>query len=94
LQDATAKFPRRFADFFDGTDEVVHQLLDVMGASVGQIPFGLRPDPLVRIELRRVRREVLDMETGMPTLEFRQRFSMVRGRIVEDGDHGTTQVPE
>jgi len=32
------------------------------------------------------------METGMSTLEFRQRFSVVSCRIVEDGDDWTTQV--
>ena len=30
----------------------------------------------------------------MPTLEFRQRFSVVRCRVVEDGDHWTTQVSQ
>jgi hypothetical protein len=37
---------------------------------------------------------VFDMETGMLALEFCQRFSLVRSRIVEDGDHWTTQVPQ
>lgn len=37
---------------------------------------------------------MLDMQTGMLALEFCQRFSMVRCRIVEDGDHWTAQVPQ
>jgi len=37
---------------------------------------------------------VFDMETGMLALEFCQRFSVVRSRIVEDGDHWTPQVPQ
>jgi len=34
------------------------------------------------------------METGMLALEFCQRFSIVRSRIIEDGDHWTAQVPQ
>jgi len=37
---------------------------------------------------------VFDMETGMLALEFYQRFPMVGGRIVEDGDHWAAQVPQ
>jgi len=94
LQDAAAKFRGRLADAVDGTDQVVHQLLDVVRATVGQISLGLCPDPLVRVEFRGVGGEVFDMEAGMLALEFCQRFSMVRGRVVEDGDHRTAQVPQ
>jgi len=92
LQNAAAKSRGRFASAVDGTDEGVHQLVDVVRATIGHISLGQRPDAFVRIEFRRIRREVLDMETGMPTLEFRQRFSVVSCRIVEDGDHWTPQV--
>jgi hypothetical protein len=34
------------------------------------------------------------METGMLALEFCQRLSVVRSRIVEDSHHWTTQVPQ
>jgi len=37
---------------------------------------------------------VLDVKSGMPTLEFGQRFSMVSLRIVQDRDHGAAQVPQ
>jgi hypothetical protein len=94
LQDATAQHRGRLADSFDGTDDFVHQLLDVMGTSIGQGPLGQGPDPLVRIEFRGVRGKVFDMETGMLALEFCQQFSVVRSRIVEDRDHWTTQVPQ
>jgi hypothetical protein len=40
LLDATTKLRGRFADFVDGTDEVFHQFLDVVSATVGQIPLG------------------------------------------------------
>jgi len=66
--------------------------VDVVRVTIGHMSLGQRPDAFVRIEFRRIRREVLDMETGMPTLEFRQRFSVVSCRIVEDGDHWTPQV--
>ncbi len=37
---------------------------------------------------------MFDMATGMLAREFCQRFSVVRSRIVEDGDHWTTPVPQ
>jgi len=37
---------------------------------------------------------VLDVKTGMPTLELRQRFSTVSLRVVQDRDHWAAQVPQ
>ena len=37
---------------------------------------------------------MFDMETGVLALEFCQRFRMVRGRVIEDGDRRTAQVPQ
>ena len=94
LLDATTEFGGRAADSFDGTDEVVHQLFHIVRTTVGQISLGQGPDPLVGIEFRRVGREVLDMKAGMAALEFRQRFSVVGLRVVQDGDYRAAQVPQ
>ena len=37
---------------------------------------------------------MLDVKTGMPTLELRQRFSTVGLRVVQDRDHWAAQVPQ
>ena len=37
---------------------------------------------------------MLDVQAGMAALEFRQRFSVVGLRVVQDGDHWAAQVPQ
>jgi len=37
---------------------------------------------------------VLDVQTGMAALEFRQGFSVVGLRVVQDSDHWAAQVPQ
>ena len=37
---------------------------------------------------------MFDVKTGMAALEFRQRFSVVGLRVVQDGDHRAVQVPQ
>ena len=37
---------------------------------------------------------MFDVKTGMAALEFRQRFSVVGLRVVQDGDHRAAQVPQ
>ena len=37
---------------------------------------------------------MLDVKTGMPPLELRQRFSLVSSRVVQDRDHWAAQVAQ
>lgn len=37
---------------------------------------------------------MLDVKAGMPTLELRQRFSMMSLRVVQDHNHWAAQVPQ
>ena len=37
---------------------------------------------------------MLNMKAGMPTLELRQRFSLVSLRVIQDRDHGAAQMPQ
>jgi hypothetical protein len=50
----------------------------MVGETIGQVALGQGPDFFVGIGFRRLEGEVLDVKSGMPALESRQRFSMVR----------------
>lgn len=78
----------------DRTDDVVHQAVKVKGAAVGKFSFRQRPDTFIGIELRSVSRKVLDVQARMPTQEFRQRFTLVGGGIVQQDDDRAPEVPQ
>jgi hypothetical protein len=48
------------------------QLLPIARTAVGQFPFGLRPDSLIRIQFRRIGWKVFDVQAAMPPELFDQ----------------------
>jgi len=40
LHDAATQFGRGRSDAIDGTDDVIHQLVDIIRTAVGEFPFG------------------------------------------------------
>jgi len=70
LEDAAAQFGWRSSDALDGTDKIVHQLIEVVGAAIGQFPLGQRPHSLIGVEFGGVGGEVLDAQTRMLALEL------------------------
>jgi len=65
LEDAAAKASGRWSGSLHRPDEILHQLLEVVGTAIGQFALGERSDPLLRVEFRCVRREVLDVQTRL-----------------------------
>jgi len=78
----------------DRTDDVVHELVRVERAAVGEVPFGQGPNAFIGIELGSVRGKVLDVEARVSTQELAQRFAVVSGGVVEQHDDGTPEVPQ
>ena len=70
MEDAAAQFRGRSSDALDGTDKIVHQLIEVVGAAVGQFPLGQRPHSLIGVQFGGVEGEMLDVETRMLALEL------------------------
>jgi len=66
----------------------------IQRTAVGEVPFGQGPNAFIRIKLRSVRGKVLDVQARVPTQEFPQRFTVVRGRIVQQDDDGTPEVSQ
>ena len=70
MHDAATKLLGRSADAIDGTNDIFHQLIHVIGAAVSQFSLGQRPDPFVGVEFGSIGRKVLQMEARVPTQEF------------------------
>ncbi len=67
---------------------------DVVGATVGETPFGVGPDGLVGVELRGVRREVFEMQSREPATDFQNSFSFVNAGVVPDHDDVPAEVAQ
>ena len=68
--------------------------MQVVGSTVGEFPFGERPNTLVGIQLRGVGWEVLDAQTRMPPLEFVQQTSLVGLGIVQQDDDRSSEMAQ
>src|SRR5437667_6980473 len=66
FEDAATEFVWGSSNSIDRADDVVHQLVRVEGAAVGEVPFGQRPNAFIGIELRSVRGKVLEVQTRVP----------------------------
>ena len=68
--------------------------MQVVGLTVGEFPFGERPNTLVGIQLRGVGWEILDAQTRMPPLEFVQQTSLVGLGIVQQDDDRSSEMAQ
>lgn len=94
MLDACAQLRLRRRDVVQRLRDLDHQLQKVVRAAVGQLALGERPDVLVGIDLRRVGREVLDMESRMTPSQLTQGIALVGRGVVEDHDHVPGQVSQ
>jgi hypothetical protein len=94
FKDAAAQFLGRASNLIDGSDDRVHQLVQVERAAVGQFSFGQRPDSFVRVELGRVGGKVLDVQARVSPEELGERRAGVCGGVVQQNDHRTAEVAE
>ncbi len=67
---------------------------EVIGATVGEAPFGVGPDGFIGIELRGVGRKPLEMESRKPTADFSDPFSFVNARVVPDHDDPPAEMAQ
>jgi len=94
MRDAGTQFLRGIADAFDRTEDVFHQFVHVAGATVGQFPFGQRPDPFIGVKLRCIRRKVLDPQATMLVQQLFDRCSFVCGGVIQHNDDRAAQVTQ
>jgi hypothetical protein len=94
VPDAAAQARRRVGDRPKGIGERAAQVLDIVGSAVREPRFGEVPHAFVGVELRGVRRKVLEAETGHPTAEGADGITAVNLAVVPDDDHGPAQVAQ
>ncbi len=98
MVDAPPKASLRPLDVSKRAAKVTTHHGDVVGATVGEAPFGVGPDGFVGVELRGVGRKAFEMQPREPTADFPNRFSFVNAGVVPDHDdvpaEVTQQVPE
>ena len=70
------------------------QFVQVVGSTIGESPFGERPNTLVGIQLRGVGWEVLDAQTRMPPLKSVQQTSLVGLGIVQQDDDRSSEMAQ
>jgi hypothetical protein len=61
---------------------VFHQFVRIVEATVGQFPFGQRPDSLIGVELRSIGRKVLDAQAATLAWKLFDRRSLVCGVVI------------
>lgn len=94
MENAAPKFRWRASNSVDGSDEILHQLLDIIGAAISEIAFGLRPYPFIGIEFRRVGREVFDPQARVLPQQIFEWFPMMSARVVQQGNYWSPQMPQ
>ena len=67
---------------------------DVVGATVGETPFGIGPDGFVGVELRGVGRKAFQMQPREPAADFPDRFSLVNAGVVPDHEDVPAEVAQ
>jgi len=96
--DAPSKAAGGSLDVSKRAAKATTQCGDVVGATVGETPFGVGPDRFVRVELRGIGRKVFEMQPGEPMADFSNPFSFVNARVVPDDEDVAAkvvqQVPE
>ncbi len=67
---------------------------DVVGATVGETPFGVGPDGFVGVELRGVGWKEFEMQPRELAADFPNSFSFVNAGVVPDHDNVPAEVAQ
>jgi len=94
FQDTATQSFRRAPNLIDGSDDGLHQLVHVERTTVGEVPFGQRPNALIGVEIGSIGGKVFDMQARVTAEELGERRAGVRGGVVQQNDHRTAEVAE
>ena len=73
-------------------DQIVAEVREAIEVVVGQILLGELPDTLVRIEVGRIRREGLEMQSGVAPAQISDRLSGMNAPVVPHHDDVAPQM--
>lgn len=91
---AAAKPRRRALEGMKRRIEPLVEGIQIIGPTIREAGLGIRPDAFVRIELGRVGRKKLEVETRVAAAQFANRRALVDRSIVEDGNHVASQMTQ
>lgn len=94
MADAAPQVQRGAADSLQGETKVPPELLQGVGASVGELVLREPPDAFIGVELRRVAGEAMELEPGEGTTQGTDRVSLVNRAAVPEQDDGTPEMAE
>ncbi len=86
MVDASPKTALGSLDIAKRAAKVTTHHRNVVGAAVGETPFGVGPDSFVWIQLRGVGRKEFEMQPREPAAEFPNPLSFVNAGVVPDHD--------
>ncbi len=92
MVDASSKAAGGSLDVSKRAAKVTTHRGDVVGATVGETPFGVGPDGFVEVELRGIGRKGFEMQPGEPPADLSNPFSSVNARIVPDDEDVPAKV--
>ncbi len=94
MMDASPKAAWRPLDVSKRAAKMTTQGGDVIGATVGETPFGVGPDGFVRVELRGVGRKEFEMQPREPATDFPNPFSSVNAGVIPDHNDVPAEVAQ
>ena len=94
MMDASSKAALGPLDVSKRAAKVTTHHGEVVGATVGETPFGVGPDGFVGVELRGVGRKTFEMQPREPAADLPNPFSFVNAGVVPDHDDGTAEMAQ
>src|SRR5882724_1533762 len=92
VADAAPEAEAGAADPLERETEVPPELLQRVGASIGELVLREPPDAFVGVELRGIAREAKEMEPGEGTAQGADRVSLVNRAAVPEQDDGASEM--
>lgn len=92
--DAGPQRGRRVGQGLQGVEEFLAELIEVVGAAIGQCPLGGPPDALIGIELGGVRWQGYEAQARLALPQRHQRRAAMNAGVVPDHEDRSAQVAE
>jgi hypothetical protein len=94
LDDAAAQFLSGGANPVDRADDVLDQLLYIIGATIGEDTFRERPNTFIGVQFRSIGGKVLDVQPGMLLQKLSQGLPLMGGRIIQQDNHRAAHMTQ
>jgi hypothetical protein len=94
FKDTATQSLRRASDLINGSDDRLHQLVRVERATVGEVPFGQRPNAFIGVEVGSIGGKVFDVQARVAAEELGEKRAGVCGGVIQQDDDRTAKVAQ